>query len=116
MGLPFFEGAQSSKDVFSFTFDEGKSTSGEDGYLVPDQMDVPPLAYQCYFSDRATEVKIGSSTEFMENYEKSVAHSASASASGGLFGASFSVEAAYRNSNSSARQSSQKAREEGSER
>lgn len=52
----------------------------------------------------------------MEAYEKSVSHSASASASGGFAGASFSVEASYRNANSSARQSSQTARSEGKER
>ena len=35
-GVPFFEGAQSDKDIFTFTFDEGKGTSGDTGYLVPD--------------------------------------------------------------------------------
>lgn len=35
-GLPFFEGAQSTKDVFHFTFDEGKYTSGDTDYMVPD--------------------------------------------------------------------------------
>ena len=35
-GVPFFEGGQSDKDVFAFTFDEKKGTSGDTGYLVPD--------------------------------------------------------------------------------
>lgn len=61
-GVPFFEGGQSSKDVFSFTFDDKKGTSGDKGYLVPDQMDIPPLSYVCEYSDRASEVTIGSST------------------------------------------------------
>ena len=35
-GVPLFEGGQSNKDVFSFTFNEEKSTSGDNGYFVPD--------------------------------------------------------------------------------
>jgi len=115
-GVPLFEGGQSTKDVFTFTFDEGKGTSGANGYQVPDQMDIPPLSYQCHYSDRASEVTIGSSSEFMEAYESSVSHEAAASVSGGFLGASFSVEASYKNANSSARESSQAARAEGKER
>jgi len=55
-GVPFFEGAQSDKDIFTFTFNDGKGTSGDTGYLVPDQMDIPPLSYMCIYSDRASEV------------------------------------------------------------
>jgi len=52
----------------------------------------------------------------MEAYEKSISHQVSASAEGGFLGASFSVEASYKNANSSARQSSKEAMSEGNER
>lgn len=114
-GVPFYEGAQSDKDIFTFTFDEKKGTSGDTGYLVPDQMDIPLLSYQCIYSDRATEVTYGNSVEFMEASEDSISHNASASASySRAFSAS--VSASYSNSNSSARNSSKAAREEGKNR
>ena len=111
-GVPFFEGGQSDKDIFTFTFNEKKGTSGDTGYLVPDQMDIPPLAYQCVFSDRASELTYGNSVEFMQESQKSVSYEGAASAEyDGLFSAS--VEASFSNSNSSARSSSQTARTEG---
>jgi len=112
-GVPFFEGGQSDKDVFTFTFDEKKGTSGDTGYLVPDQMDIPPLAYQCVFTDRASEVTYGNSVEFMQESQKSVAYEGSVAASyNGIF-FSASVEASFSFSNSSARSSSQAASNEG---
>lgn len=76
-------------------------------------MDIPPLAYMCIYSDRASEIVTGDSTEFMQAYSNSVSHDASGSVSGGYGGASVSVEASYAAANSSARQSSSTARSNG---
>lgn len=80
-GVPFFEGGETDRDIFNFTFNEGKSTSGNTAYLVPDQMDIPPLAYQCIFSDRTSELTYGNSVEFMLASEKSSAFDEEVSAS-----------------------------------
>lgn len=112
-GVPFFEGAQSDKDIFSFTFDQEKGTSGDTGYVVPDQMDIPPLSYQCVFSERASEVTFGNSVEFMEASAKSVAYDGAFEVATEGLAVEASVAAAYSNSNSSARSASKAAREQG---
>jgi hypothetical protein len=35
-GVPYFEGAQSDRDIFTLTFNGGKTTSGSTPYQVPD--------------------------------------------------------------------------------
>lgn len=79
-------------------------------------MDIPPLSYQCIYSDRASEITYGNTMQFMEASQKSVSYEASASVSGAVGAFSASVSASYSNSNSSARTSSQSAREEGKDR
>ena len=75
-------------------------------------MDIPPLSYMCIYSDRASKIVMGDSTEFMEAYSSSVSKESSHSGSAGGFGAEASVEVSYSSSNSSARQSSHAARNE----
>lgn len=112
-GVPFFEGAQSDKDIFTFTFDDQKGTSGDTSYLVPDQMDIPPLSYMCIYSDRASEIVTGNSSEFMQAYSSSISKESEYSAEAGGYGVSASVAVSMSSANSSARQSSSAARSEG---
>lgn len=78
-------------------------------------MDIPPMSYQCIFSDRASEVSYGNSVEFMKATDSSVTHEGSVS--GGYSGSfSVSVEASYRNARSSSMAASRAQREEGNDR
>lgn len=73
-GVPLYEGGQSSKDIFTFTFEKKKGTSGEKSFVVPDQMDVPPLNAQCHDSNRVTDFTYGNSSEFMTATSNTVSH------------------------------------------
>lgn len=35
-GRPLTEGGLSLDEIFTFTYDEGKTTTGHDAYLIPD--------------------------------------------------------------------------------
>lgn len=109
-GKPFFEGAQSNKDLFKFTFNEGRYTSGNNDYLVPDQVDMPPLSYMCEFSERASEVVMGDSTEFMEAQQKSISKGGGLNAGIQSEKFSFGASTSFQNSNSSAREASRSAK------
>lgn len=100
-------------DIFKFTFEEGRYTSGDNDYQVPDQIDLPPLAYMCDFSDRASEIVRGNSSEFMEEFQESISHESSVKAGFLSDAFSFGTQNSYKTVHSSAMQSSFQAMQEG---
>lgn len=112
-GYPLFEGGQSAKDVFAFTFKFGRVTSGDNDYQVPDQLEIPPLSYMCEFSNRASEVVTGSSTDYLEAFDKAVSKAADAKVSVPIKKIKVNVGGSFRNANSSSRQASERALQEG---
>lgn len=77
-------------------------------------MDMPPLAFMCNYSDRATEIVTGNSVEFMQSFEKSITRAVGAEGGFSSEKAKATVGASFRNVNSQSRKSSFNAREEGS--
>jgi hypothetical protein len=111
-GRPIYEGGQADVEMFEFTYDQGRTTSGDVGYLVPDQMNIPVLSFMCETSGMTSEITTTNSLESMVAAAKSnsLSRDASASVSGsyGAISMSASFEMAMSESNSSSSDTDQK--------
>lgn len=77
-------------------------------------MNLPPLAYQCNFSERSSEIVRGSTTEFMKALDSQTTVEGEASISVPVKVVNISAGANFKTVNSSARESSFNASSEGS--
>jgi hypothetical protein len=110
-GIPLFEGGQVDTEMFELTYEKGRTTSGDIGYLVPDQMNIPVLAFMCEKSSMTSEVTTAMSMQSMVAASQSSSFSKEISASVEVEGygakASGSMEKAISSSHSSAFQKDQ---------